>query len=92
MNLVLKDIIKQELQKLLDANFIYPIWDSEWVSPLVIVPKNNGKWRICVYYREIKVPTRKYHFPLPFVDKFVYLLARKEYFSFLVEFSIYSQI
>ena len=48
MNLALKDIVKEELQKLLDAGFIYPISDSEWVSPLVFVPKKNRKWRICV--------------------------------------------
>ena len=48
MNPALKDIVKEELQKLLDAGFIYPISDSEWVSPLVLVPKKNGKWRICV--------------------------------------------
>jgi hypothetical protein len=44
MNHLLKDIIKEELQKLLNVNFIYPISDSQWVSPLVIVPKKNGKW------------------------------------------------
>eukprot|EP00253_Pinus_taeda_P020193 PITA_20193 len=41
MNPTLKDIIKEELQKLLDAGFIYPISDCEWVSPLVLVPKKN---------------------------------------------------
>eukprot|EP00253_Pinus_taeda_P034036 PITA_34036 len=41
MNPTLKDIVKEELQKLLDAGFIYPISDSEWVSPLVPVPKKN---------------------------------------------------
>ena len=37
MNLTLKDIVKEELQKLLDAWFIYPISDNEWVSPLFLV-------------------------------------------------------
>ena len=48
LNPYLKDIVKVELQKLLDVNFIYPIFDSKWVSLLVVVPKKNGKWRICV--------------------------------------------
>jgi hypothetical protein len=43
MNPNLKEIVKEELQKLLNADFIYPISDNEWVSPLVIVPKKNGK-------------------------------------------------
>eukprot|EP00253_Pinus_taeda_P021802 PITA_21802 len=43
MNPALKDIFKEELQKLLDAGFIYPIFDSEWVSPLVLVPKKNDQ-------------------------------------------------
>jgi hypothetical protein len=63
MNSALKDIIKGELQKLLDVNFIYPISDSKWVSPLVIVPKKNGKWRICVDYRALNKATLKYYFP-----------------------------
>jgi len=50
MNPALNDIVKEELQKLLDAGFIYPISNSEWISPLVVVPKKNGKWRICVNY------------------------------------------
>ena len=48
MNPALKYIVKDELQKLLDADFIYPISDSKWVSPLVIVPNKGGKWRICI--------------------------------------------
>jgi hypothetical protein len=53
MNPNIKDIVKEELQKLLNAGFIYPISDSEWVSPLVIVPKMNGKWRFYVEYRAL---------------------------------------
>ena len=44
MNLNLRDIVKEKIQKNLEACFIDPILDSEWVSPLVIVPKKNGKW------------------------------------------------
>ena len=68
MNPILKEIVKEELQKLLQVGFIYPISDSQWVSPLVVVPKKNGKWRICVDYRELNKVTLKYYFPLPFID------------------------
>jgi hypothetical protein len=68
MNMALKDIVKEELQKLLTVNFVYPISDRQWVSPLVIAPKKNGKWRIYVNYRELNKETHKYHFPLPFID------------------------
>ena len=92
MNPTLKNIVKEELQKLLDVGFIYPISDSQWVSPLVIVPKNNGKWRICVDYRELNKATQKEHFPLPFIDQVLDNLAGKKFFSFLDGFGGYNQI
>ena len=57
MNLSLKEIVKDELHKLFSANLIYPISESKWVSPLVVVPKKNGKWGICIYYRELNKST-----------------------------------
>ncbi|GLJ19357.1 hypothetical protein SUGI_0348760 [Cryptomeria japonica] len=92
VNPALKEIVKEELQKLLKAGFIYPIFDSQWVSPLVIVPKKGGKWRVCVDYRALNLATRNDHFPLPFVDQVLDSLASKRYFSFLDGFSGYNQI
>ena len=92
MNPNLREIVKEELQKLLNVNFIYPISDSRWVSPLVIVPKKNGKWRVCIDYRELNKATLKDHFPLPFIDQVLDTLAGKSYFSFLDGFSGYNQI
>ena len=65
----MKEIMKRKLQKLLNVGFIYPTSNSQWVSPLVVVPKKNGKWRICVDYRELNKATQKDHFPLPFIDQ-----------------------
>ncbi|GKC95902.1 reverse transcriptase domain-containing protein [Tanacetum coccineum] len=36
------DVIKKEVEKLLDAGLIYPISDSHWVSPVHCVPKKGG--------------------------------------------------
>jgi len=43
MNPMMKEIVKEELKKMLQVGFIYPISYSQWVSPLVVVPKKNGK-------------------------------------------------
>jgi len=92
LNPHLKDVVKAELQKLLDVNLIYPISDSKWVSPLVVVPRKNGKWRICVDYRELNKATQKDHFPLPFIDQVLDTLVGNKLFSFLDGFSGYNQI
>ncbi|CAM8982184.1 unnamed protein product [Rhodiola kirilowii] len=36
------EIVQKEIQKLLDADVIYPISDSQWVSPVHMVPKKSG--------------------------------------------------
>eukprot|EP00253_Pinus_taeda_P025855 PITA_25855 len=92
LNPHLKEVVKVELQKLSDVNFIYPISDSKWVSPLVVVPKKNGKWIICVDYRELNKETQKDHFPFPFIDQVLDTLAGKKFFSFLDGFNGYNQI
>ncbi|GJU28219.1 reverse transcriptase domain-containing protein [Tanacetum coccineum] len=67
VNPKIHDVIKKEVEKLLDAGLIYPISDSPW-------------------------PTRKDHFPLPFMDKMLERLAGNEYYCFLDGFSGYFQI
>nr|GFA61798.1 DNA-directed DNA polymerase [Tanacetum cinerariifolium] len=42
VNLKIHDVIKKEVEKLLDAGLIYPISDSPWVSPIHYVPKKGG--------------------------------------------------
>eukprot|EP00253_Pinus_taeda_P033640 PITA_33640 len=92
MNPNLREIVKEELQKLLNAEFIYPIFDSKWVSPLVIIPNKNGKWRVCVDYRALNKATQKDHFPLPFNDQVLDSLSGKRFFSFLDGFNGYNHI
>jgi len=92
MNPMMKETVKEELQKLLQVGFIYPISDSQWVSCLVVVPKKNGKWIICVDYRELNMAEIKDHFPLPFIDQVLDSLAGKKLFSFLDGFRGYNQI
>ncbi|CAM8957409.1 unnamed protein product [Rhodiola kirilowii] len=36
------EVVQKEVQKLLDADVIYPISDNQWVSPVHVVPKKTG--------------------------------------------------
>jgi hypothetical protein len=80
------------MQMLLNSNFIYPISNSKWVSPLVIVQKKNGKCRICVVFWEMNKETLRDYFPLPFIDQVLDTLSSKKYFYFLDRFRGYNQI
>ena len=42
LNPKMKDVVRNEILKLLDAGIIYPIVDSRWVSPVHCVPKKGG--------------------------------------------------
>ena len=42
LNPTLKEVVRKEVLKWLDAGVIYPIFDSAWVSPVQVVPKKGG--------------------------------------------------
>ncbi|XP_052116536.1 uncharacterized protein LOC127746657 [Arachis duranensis] len=42
LNPTILEVVKKEVTKLLEADIIYPISDSEWVSPVQVVPKKSG--------------------------------------------------
>ncbi|KAJ4724584.1 DNA-directed DNA polymerase [Melia azedarach] len=42
LNPNMKEVVKAEVLKLLDAGMIYPISDSPWVSSVQVVPKKGG--------------------------------------------------
>ena len=71
---------------------IYEVPYSEWVSPIVMVPKKNGKIRICRDYRKLNAVTKKDYFPLPFTDSILDAVAGHDSYSFLDGFSGYNQV
>ena len=42
LNPKMKEVVRNEIVKLLEAGIIYPIVDSQWVSPVHCVPKKGG--------------------------------------------------
>ncbi|GJW56585.1 reverse transcriptase domain-containing protein [Tanacetum coccineum] len=57
VNPKIHEVIKKEVIKLLDAELIYPIFDSPWVSPIHCVPKKGGMTVVKNEDNEL-IPTR----------------------------------
>ena len=57
LNPVMKEVVRKEVLKWLNAGFIYAISDSSWVSPVHVVPKKGGFTVIKNEKNEL-IPTR----------------------------------
>jgi len=56
---------------------------SYWASPVVVVPKKNGKPRFFVAYRLLNAVTKKVTYPVPQIDHFLDSLGEVRFFSTL---------
>jgi hypothetical protein len=68
---------------MLVTRFIQSLKEATWLSPIVVVPKKNGKLKICVDFRKFNKATKKKPYPLPFFDGVLNIVARYETYSFL---------
>ena len=57
LNLVMKEVVKKELLKWLNARFIDAISNNPWVSPVHVVPKKGG-FTIIINERNEMILTR----------------------------------
>jgi hypothetical protein len=58
--------IKDEIHRLLEANFIRPYRYAEWVSNIVPVKKKeSGKLIVCIDFRNLNRVTLKDEYPMP---------------------------
>jgi hypothetical protein len=89
-NYVLK--VKEDLDKLLDAGFIYQIEITQSLSPLVVVPRKNDKLKICVNYQKLNAQTKKDSFPRPFLGSILDTIASHDMYSFIYGYSGYNQV
>jgi hypothetical protein len=84
--------IGEELVKLLTTSFIKEVQHPDWIANSVVVPKRNGKWRMCVHYTSLIKVCPKDLFPLPRIDHVIDLTTGCELLSFLDAYSGYHQI
>jgi hypothetical protein len=68
------------------------IKEATWLSPIVIVPKKNGKLKICIDFRKLNAATTKDPYLLPFTYEVLNTIVGYEAYSFLNGYSGYHQI
>jgi hypothetical protein len=59
-------IVKQDINKLFAIGFIKPMEEATWLSPIVVVPNKNGKFKICVDFKKLNTITKNNLYPLFF--------------------------
>ena len=85
-------MVKEEIDRLLEAKFIYLVINLEWVSSIVVVLKKVGvdgkvKIWVCQDFQKLNATTKKDYFLLSFMDMILNHVSNQECYSFLDAFS-----
>nr|GEX93689.1 reverse transcriptase domain-containing protein [Tanacetum cinerariifolium] len=104
-DVIKKEVIKLldagMIYPIFDSPWVSPIHCVPKKGGMIVVANENNEliptrlvtgWRVCIDYRKLNDATRKYHFPLPFMDQMLKRLAGNKFYFFLDGFLRYFQI
>jgi len=80
MNTIKQKYLKEEIQYLLDNNFIQPS-KSAWSSPCILVSKPDKYYRLCTDYRKVNNVTKTDSFPIPRIEDCIDKLGNANYIT-----------
>lgn len=87
----LKKII-EEIERLEKRGIIRKVECSEWLQPVMAVPKPNGKWRICLDARWLNAATKKNCYPQQNANRILSLIGKAKYISTIDMTDAYFQL
>ena len=74
------ELMKKEVKYLLENNLASPSC-SAWASPCILVPKPNGKVRMCTDFRRVNAVTQKDSYPLPRITDILDNIGNSKYLT-----------
>nr|AAX96464.1 retrotransposon protein, putative, unclassified [Oryza sativa Japonica Group]ABA92565.1 retrotransposon protein, putative, unclassified [Oryza sativa Japonica Group] len=92
LKVALASFIREEVARLLEAGFIREVIHPEWLANPVVIPKANGKLRMCIDYTDLNKACPKDPYPLPRIDQIVDSTVGCDLLCFLDAYSGYHQI
>jgi hypothetical protein len=84
--------VKKEVEKMLEVGFIRPCRYAEWISSVVPMQKKDGRWRVCVDFRDLNRATPKDEYSMPVAETLINAAAGHKILSFMDGNAGYNQI
>jgi hypothetical protein len=75
--------VKKEIENMLEAGLIRPCRYAKWISSIVPVQKKDGRWWVCVYFRNLNRATPKDEYLMPVAETLINAAAGNKILSFM---------
>lgn len=86
-----REVVRNIVKELEEAGIVRPS-SSNYASPIILVKKKTGDYRLCIDFRALNKKTVKEHYPLPRIDDQLDSLSGFKYYTSLDLASGYYQI
>ena len=75
------EAFKKEVQRLVNAGVLAPVYDSPWGFPSFGIPKKNGTMRFVTNFRELNKLLQRRPYPLPRIDNITQAIDGIDYLT-----------
>lgn len=78
----LEQAVRSHIKEMLDQDIIERVeGTSEWVSPMVVVPRSNGSVRVCIDMRQANMAIKRTPYGMPTFEELMPHVGKGKFFS-----------
>ena len=84
VHVALRERLQETLDDLVQQDILAPVTEpTPWVNSMVVVPKKDGKLRICLDPKDLNLAIQREHYPLPTIEEIATRLHGAKLFTVL---------